>query len=91
MLGKFSPAMRSFLPNLLGKKLINIHSLIRVRAREIRTIYIFYLIICLCANSNSNYVSFIGKKNTIKNTCRKLEIIEHEILPIEYIPFAFVC
>ena len=38
MLGKFCPAMRSLLPNLLGKKLMNIHSLIRVRAREIRTI-----------------------------------------------------
>ena len=35
MLGKFCPAMRSLLPNLLGKKLMNIHSLIRVRARKI--------------------------------------------------------
>ena len=38
MLGKFCPAMRSLLPNLLGKKLMNIHSLIRVRARKIRSI-----------------------------------------------------
>ena len=38
MLGKFCPAMRSLLPNLLDEKLMNIHSLIQVRAREIRTI-----------------------------------------------------
>ena len=30
--------MQLLFPNLLGKKLINIHSIIRVRAREIRTI-----------------------------------------------------
>ena len=55
MLGKFCPAMRSLLPNLLGKKLMNIHSLIRGPCKkDTFSFYIFHIIICLCANSNSN-------------------------------------
>ena len=38
MLGKCRPAMQLLLPNLLGKKLMNIQGLIRVRAREIRIV-----------------------------------------------------
>ena len=33
MLGKFCPTIWSLLPNLLGKKVMNIHRLIHVRAR----------------------------------------------------------
>ena len=33
MLGKFCPTIWSLLPNLLGKKVMNIHRLINVRAR----------------------------------------------------------
>ena len=37
--GQISPAMQLLLPNLLGKKLMNIQGLLRVRAREIRIIW----------------------------------------------------
>ena len=49
MLGKCRPTMQLLLPNLLGKKLMNIQGLIRVREREIRIIlYISYNYLPVC-------------------------------------------
>ena len=67
MLGKFCPAMRSLLPNLLGKKLMNIHSLIRVRAREIRSIlHISYNYLSVRKYSNCKFHWELIKINTLE-------------------------
>ena len=49
MLGKFCPTSWPLLPNLFGKKVMNIHSLIHVRARGIPKFNFVHIICCLYA------------------------------------------